>query len=79
MNYRHILATSREMILKKYSTRYDSESETIVLGYRDLLITGRHCVVSFARLVMVQARKTRPFKTEILLMGREESNQTNKY
>ena len=30
------------------------------------------------RLVLVQPRKTRPFITEILLMGRKESNQTNR-
>ena len=43
----------------------------------------RHCVVSLSKninpsLVMVQSRKTRPFITERLLMGRKESNQTNK-
>ena len=43
----------------------------------------RHCVVSlskniFPSLVLVQPRKTRPFITERLLMGRKESNQTNK-
>ena len=30
------------------------------------------------RLVLVQPRKTRPFISERLLMGRKESNQTNK-
>ena len=29
-------------------------------------------------LVLVQPRKTRPFKTERLLMGHKETNQTNK-
>ena len=43
----------------------------------------RHCVVSLSKntnpsLVLVQPRKTRPFITERLLMGRRESNQTNK-
>ena len=43
----------------------------------------RHCVVSLIKninpsLVLVQPRKTRPFITERLLMGRKESNQTNK-
>ena len=43
----------------------------------------RHCVVSLSKnikpsLVLVQSRKTRPFVTERLLMGRKESNQTNK-
>ena len=43
----------------------------------------RHCVVSLSKninpsLVLVQPRKTRPFITETLLMGRKESNQTNK-
>ena len=42
-----------------------------------------HCVVSLSKninssLVLVQPRKTRPFITEGLLMGRQESNQTNK-
>ena len=44
----------------------------------------RHCVVSLSKninpsLVLVQPRKTRPFITERLLMGRKESNQTNKH
>ena len=40
----------------------------------------RHCVVSLSKknispsLVLVQPNKTRPFITEILLMGRRESN-----
>ena len=42
-----------------------------------------HCVVSLSKninpsLVLVQPRKTSPFITEILLMGRKESNQTKK-
>ena len=42
-----------------------------------------HCVVALSKninpsLVLVQPRKTRPFITERLLMGRKESNQTNK-
>ena len=41
----------------------------------------RHCVVSMSKninpsLVLVQPRKTRPYITERLLMGRKESNQT---
>ena len=44
---------------------------------------GRHCVVSLSKninpsLVLVEPRKTYPFITERLLMGRKESNQTNK-
>ena len=43
---------------------------------------GRHCVVSLSKnvnpsLVLVQPRKTRPFITERLLIGRKESNYTN--
>ena len=43
----------------------------------------RRCVVSLSKninpsLVLVQPRKTSPFITERLLMGRKESNQTNK-
>ena len=50
---------------------------------RDRGATGRHCVVSLSKniypiLVLVQPRKTRPFKTERSLMGCKESNQTNK-
>ena len=44
----------------------------------------RHCVVSlsmsiYPSLVLVQPRKTCPFITERLLMGRKESNQTIKH
>ena len=44
----------------------------------------RHCVVSLSKninpsLVLVQPRKTRPFITERLLMGRKESNQTKNH
>ena len=40
-----------------------------------------HCVVSLSKninpsLVLVQPRKTRPFITERVLMGRKESNET---
>ena len=43
-----------------------------------------HCVVSLSKninpsLVLVQPRKTRPFITKRLLMGRKESNQTSKH
>ena len=42
----------------------------------------RHCVVSLSKNInpslLAQPRKTRPFITERLLMGRKESNQTNK-
>ena len=43
----------------------------------------RHCVVSLSKninpsLVLVQPRKTRPFITERLLMGRKQSNQKEK-
>ena len=42
---------------------------------------GRHCIVPLSKniypsLVLVQPRKTRPFITERLLMGRTESKQT---
>ena len=44
----------------------------------------RHCVVSLNKkinpcLVLVQPRKTHPFITERLLMGRKESNKQNNY
>ena len=43
----------------------------------------RHCVVSLSKninpsLVLVQPRKTSPYITERLLMGRKESNQIKK-
>ena len=43
----------------------------------------RHCVVSVSKninlsLVLVQPKKIRPFIAERVLMGRKESNQTNK-
>ena len=44
----------------------------------------RHCVVPLSKninpsLFLVQPRKTRPIIAERLLMGRKESNQTNKH
>ena len=44
----------------------------------------RYCVVSLTKtynpsVVLVQSRKTRPYITERFVMGRKESNQTNKY
>ena len=39
-------------------------------------LTGVTALCPWASLVLVQPRKTRPFKTERLLMGRKESNQT---
>ena len=44
----------------------------------------RHCVVSLSKnispsLVLVQLRKTRPYKTERLLMGRKKSNQIKQF
>ena len=46
---------------------------------RGLELNPRHCVVSLSKninpsLVLVQSRKTRPFITKRLLMGRKESN-----
>ena len=40
-------------------------------------LTGKNNNIN-PSLVLVQPRKTRPFVTERLLMGRKESNQTNK-
>ena len=39
--------------------------------------TGYYNMI-YPSLVLVQPRKTRPYITERLLMGRKESNQTNK-
>ena len=37
-----------------------------------------HYLLSYHSLVLVKPRKTRPYLSERLLMGREESNQTYK-
>ena len=47
-------------------------SLTIAIAFCPL---ARHITPS---IVLVQPKKNRPFMTEILLMGRKESNQTNK-
>ena len=49
----------------------------------ECLTRDREAVVSLSKninpsLILVQPRKTRPFITERSLMGRKESNQTNK-
>ena len=43
--------------------------------YKEISI---HHYFIYPSLVLVQPRKTRPYITERLLMGRKESNQTNK-
>ena len=53
------------------------------MGEQKFVHHWHHCIVSLSKninpsLVLVQPRKTRPFITERLLMGRKESNQTNK-
>ena len=72
---------------KLYKTRERSGSVVECLT-RDREAAGprphrSHCAVSLSKninpsLVLVQPRKTRPYITERLLMGRKESNHTNK-
>ena len=55
----------------------------VVYPLLNLTFFRRHCVLSLGkninpRLVLVQPRKTRPYITDKLLIGRKESNQTNK-
>ena len=65
---------------------YESTHEILLLLDFSLTVKAaprRHCVVSLSKninpsLVLVQPRKTCPFITERLLMGRKVSNQTNK-
>ena len=66
-----------------YGERSGSVVECLTRDRRDAGFEPhrRHCVVSLSKkiypsLVLVQPRKTRPFITERLLMGRKESNQT---
>ena len=73
-----------------HDTLYIRERKWLGLGVLDSRPRGRgfephrrHCVVSLSKninpsLVLVQPKKTCPFITERLLMGRKESNQTNK-
>ena len=50
-----------------------------VLDSRPVEPHRRHCVVVLGQdTFIVQPRKTRPWLTERLLMGRKESNQTNR-
>ena len=49
-----------------------SKMAKLVWGYSD------DARALYPSLLLVQPRKTRPFITERLLMGRKESNQTNK-
>ena len=74
-------------ICRRHSKQKDGERSGSVLDTRP---RGRgfeshrgHCIVSLSKninpsLVLVQPRKTSPFITERLLMGRKESDQTNK-
>ena len=78
---------------KRYQSHQNAGAQWLSGRVLDSRLRGRwfephrhHCVssvVSLSRninpsLVLVQPRKTRPFITERLLMGRKESNQTNK-
>ena len=57
-------------------TRDREAADSSLTGVTALCLRARHISPS---LVMVQPRKTHPYITERLLMGRkEESNQTNK-
>ena len=60
------------------------ECFTLDQGAAHLNLTGVTALCPLARhiypsLVIVQPRKTRPYITERLLMGRKESNHTNKF
>ena len=60
---------------------YNIQLSQAVKSFAPIEPRRRHCVVSLSKninpsLVLVQPRKTRPFVTERLLMGRKESNQT---
>ena len=57
-------------------TRDRGAAGSSLTGVTALCPWARHMYPS---LVLVQPRKTRPFITERLLMGRKESNQTNKH
>ena len=70
--------------LKKFRERSGSVVECLTRdrGAAGLSLTGITTLCPWARhfnpsLVLVQPRKTSPFITERLLMGRKESNQTN--
>ena len=54
-------------------TRERGAAGSSLFGVTVLFLWARHINSS---LVLVQPRKTRPYITEILLMGRKESNQT---
>ena len=56
-------------------TRDRGAAGSSLTGFTALCPWARH---NYPSLVLVQSRKTRPCITERLLMGRKESNQTNK-
>ena len=56
-------------------TRDREATASSLTGVTALCPSARHINSS---LVLVQPRKTRPYITERLLMGRKESNQTNR-
>ena len=57
-------------VLETEGPRVRASPASLLCGHR-----ARHI---YRSLVLVQPRKTRPWLTERLLMGRKESNQTNK-
>ena len=70
-----IIAYTREYSgsVVEYLSRDLRASGSSLIGVAALCPTARHINPS---LVLVHPRKTRPFITERVLMGRKESNQT---
>ena len=60
-----------------YSARLETKGPRVRATPASLL-SGPWARQIYPSLVLVQPRKTRPCLIEILLMGRKESNQTNK-
>ena len=68
----------------KVKTEYPPQTKYTKQRFRGFEPHWRHCAVSLSKninpsLVMVQPRKTCPYITERLLMGRKESNQTKTF
>ena len=82
---KEIYEKNLEFVLFQISSRWERSGSVVecLTGGRGAAGSSLTCVVSLSKninptLVLVQPRKIHPYITERLLMGRKESNQTNK-
>ena len=83
LTYAHVSQFTQNFLTKKGAQCFSGRVLDLRPSGRGLEPHRRHCCCALKQDInpsseLVQHRKTRPFITERLLMGRKESNQTNR-